>query len=121
MLGIVTCDKRIGGFDPVYQLVGEQKVERTINGGRTELTALLLEFREQSVSFCRLVSLQDQLKNPPAHRRQPRAAERADPLRTCEGDFYLLGGSPATCCQAKNLMSRYHSITIRREPETLAS
>ena len=91
VLGIATRDKRIGGFDPVDQLVHEQKVERTVNRGGTELTALLLEFREQSVGFCRLVGSQDQLENPPAHRRQPRAAERADPLRTGKGDFYLLG------------------------------
>ena len=71
--------------------MGEQKVERAVNCGRTEHTALVLEFREQSVSFCRLVSSQDQLKNPPAHRRQQRAAEHADPLRACEDDFCLLG------------------------------
>ena len=46
VLGIAARDKRIGGFDPMDQLVGEQKVERTVNGGRTEPTALLLEFRE---------------------------------------------------------------------------
>jgi hypothetical protein len=91
VLGIATRDKRIGGFDPVDQLVSEQKVERTVNGGRTELTALLLEFREQAVGLCRLVGSQDQLENPPAHRGQPRAAERTDPLCACEGDFDLLG------------------------------
>lgn len=101
MLGIVTCDKRIGGFDPVDQLVSEQKVERTVNGGRTELTALLLEFREQSLSFCRLVSSQDQLENLPAHRCEPRAAERADPLRACDGDFYSLGRHPQLAARRK--------------------
>jgi hypothetical protein len=90
VLGIATGDKCIGGFDPVDQLVGEQKVERTVNRGRTEFTALLLEFGEQRVGFCRLVGAQDQLENPPAHRRQPCAAERTNPLCTCERDIDLL-------------------------------
>ena len=90
VLSIAAGDKRVGGFHLVDQLVGEQEIERTVDGWRTELAAPALELREERIGSCRLVGLQDQLENTPSDRRQPCASARADPLCACEGDFHLL-------------------------------
>src|SRR6266436_1843100 len=69
MLDVAAGDKGVGGLDLMNELVGDQKIERAVDRRRAELAALLLELREQRVGSRRLVGSQDQLENPPAHRR----------------------------------------------------
>src|SRR5262249_55465813 len=110
VLSIAARDKRVGGFHLVDQLVGEQKIERAVDGWRAELVAPALELREERIGSCRLVGLQDQLENAPPDRRQPFASEGADPLCACEGDFHLLGRY-AQLAPNENPISRRYSVT----------
>src|SRR5215469_1222605 len=80
------------------QLLSKQKVERAIDSGRSEFTALLLEPREQCVGSHRLIGRQDQLEDASPDQRHSRTTELADLLRPRQCELDLAGrhtGPPA--------------------------
>jgi hypothetical protein len=65
MLDIAAGDKRVGGFDLMNELVGDQKIERAVDRRRAELAALLLELCQQCVGSLRLVGWRIGSQNMP--------------------------------------------------------
>jgi len=91
---MAAADKGVQAFDPMDQPLGQQEIQRPVDGRRGARNAIPLQFRQQIIGTHWLVARPHQFQNPAALGCQPHPARGTDLFRRAHRFGDTLGVIP---------------------------
>ena len=101
MAGTGAADEGVERRQPVHQPLGEQELERAVDGGRRRGVPFARQHLQDGVGAERTMALPDDFQHPPAHRGEPHPALAANRYRILQRGRHaiavivLVGKQPA--------------------------